>query len=80
MIVQKEFNGNLRGRDNKYDFKSLRIGSCMLFDPPQSETPNITKFRQRISTALYQWKRYNGHKWATAVRIEGEQVAVYRIA
>lgn len=80
MITQKKFTGNIRGRDNKYPFKELRIGSCMTFPPPDSEIPNISKFRSRISTALYQWKKYNGHKWKTAVRIEGENVLVYRIS
>jgi hypothetical protein len=76
MIVQKQFKGKVRGRDNKYPFYELKVGSCLIIDP----TPNIIKFRKMVSSALYHWKEYNGYKWETAVRIENDKISVYRIS
>ena len=80
MIVQKEFKGSSRGRDNKYDFSKLKAGSCLIIDPNYSQSSDINKFRTNISASLYQWKRYNKKDWKTAVRVEDEKVSVYRIS
>ena len=75
MITTKEFTGNLRGRDSKYAFDTLKKGSCLILEAEG----NIKKFRHNVSAALYQWKSYNGYDWATAVRIENDKISVYRI-
>jgi len=80
MLVNKEFKGNTRGRDNKYPFSDLTIGSCLIIEVPYSKSSNITKFRTMVSSALYHWKKYNNHQWKTAVRIEDDKVNVYRIS
>ena len=80
MIVQKEFKGNSRGRDCKYDFSKLKAGSCLIIEPTYSQSANMNKFRTNISASLYQWKKYNKKDWNTAVRIEDEKVSVYRIS
>ena len=76
MIKSKQFNGNIRGRDSKYKFSTLKKGSCLTVEPEG----NIKKFRHNVSAALYQWKTYNGYEWATAVRIEDDKISVYRIS
>lgn len=75
MIEKKEFVGSVRGRDKKYDFSELKPGDCMTINAEF----NIVKFRHNVSTALYQWKKYNGLNWKTAVRIENDSIFVYRI-
>jgi len=75
MIVKKEFKGSTRGRDNKYNFSILKPGDCLIIEP-ESE---INNFRRKVSTALYQWKKYNGFDWQTAVRVESGKINVYRI-
>ena len=34
MLVKKEFKGNTRGRDNKYPFSDLEVGSCLIIEIP----------------------------------------------
>ena len=74
-MAKKEFKGSIRGRDKKYQFEGLKIGSCLIILPEG----NIKKFRHNVSAALYQWKSYNGYEWVTAVRIENDKISVYRI-
>ena len=80
MLVKKEFKGNTRGRDNKYPFSELEVGSCLIIEIPYSKSTDVTKFRTLVSSALYHWKRYNGHEWRTAVRLENDKISVYRIS
>ena len=80
MIVQKEFKGSSRGRDCKYDFSKLKAGSCLIIEPTYSQLSDLNKLRANISASLYQWKRYNKKDWKTAVRVENQEVNVYRIS
>ena len=79
MIEQKKFTGNSRGRDPKYAFNMLEKGAgyCLVI-PLEGLDPHA--LRQKVSTALYQWKKYNSISWKTAVRLEGNNVSVYRIS
>jgi hypothetical protein len=76
MLQKKQFKGSVRGRDKIYPFNSLGIGDCLTINP----SGNIQQFRHKVSAAFYQWKKYNGYNWSTAVRIENDKISVYRMS
>lgn len=66
---------NLRGRPASYPFEKLNPGEKMLI-PIEG---NTQEHRKKVTYAIYYYKKQNSFKWHTAVRIEDNNIVVYRI-
>ncbi len=70
----------LRGRPPFYPFSGLNPGQRLIIPVPENELPGIQNHRKRATYAIYNYKKSNTLKWVTLVRVEGNNIVVYRLS
>lgn len=68
---------DIKGRPSRYPFRDLTPGHKLIIP---IEPDNLFAQRNKIGSAIYQFKKQNRLDWKTAVRVEGDNICVYRIA
>lgn len=79
MLIEKtSFDpGKLRGRPSLYPFEKLNPGEKLTIP---GKIP-IQDLRKKVTSCIYNYKKSNGLRWTTAVRIDQDNnIVVYRIS
>lgn len=73
-IIQKLPPNKTIGRKKKYPFQDLLVGECLVI-----QNQSVDDYK-RVSSAAYAFRRREKYMhWTFTVRLEGNNVSVYRI-